>query len=82
MNLTRWVIVAWLAVVNMAFAFTVWNHTLRTRSTVQSSIINSTMLGQIAVLAWVFVGKHLTWQQVAGPVLAGMGTLIVQLRRE
>ena len=77
----HWAIVGWLAVVNTAFAFTLWNHTLRTLSAMQSSIINSTMLVQIAVLAWLFLGERLTWQEGIGMVLAGIGVLLVQLRR-
>lgn len=59
-----------------------WNRTLRTLSAMESSIINNTMLFQIAVLAWVFLGEGLTWRQVTGMVLAALGTLVVQLRRE
>jgi drug/metabolite transporter (DMT)-like permease len=77
----HWAIVGWLAVVNTAFAFTLWNHTLRTLSATESSIINSTMLVQIAVLAWLFLGERLTWQEGIGMALAGLGALIVQLRR-
>jgi len=44
----------------------------------ESSIVNSTMLIQIAVLAWLFLGEHLTWQEGIGMVLAGLGALIVQ----
>jgi drug/metabolite transporter (DMT)-like permease len=77
----HWAIVGWLAVVNTAFAFTLWNHTLRTLSATQSSIIASTMLVQIAILAWLFQGERLTWQEGIGMVLAGIGAMIVQLRR-
>ncbi len=77
----HWAIVGWLAVVNTAFAFTLWNHTLRTLSAVESSIINSTMLVQIAVLAWLFLGERLTLQEGIGMALAGVGALIVQVRR-
>lgn len=82
LSLSHWVIIGWLAVVNTAFAFTLWNHTLRTLSAMESSIINSTMLIQIAILAWLFLGERLTWQEGIGMVLAGLGTLIVQLRRQ
>lgn len=77
----NWAIIGWLAVINTAFAFTLWNHTLRILSAVESSIINSTMMIQIAVLAWIFLGEQITWQEGAGMVLAGLGVLIVQLRR-
>jgi drug/metabolite transporter (DMT)-like permease len=78
----HWLIIGWLAIVNTAFAFTLWNHTLRTLTAVESSIINSTMLGQIAILAWLFLGESLTWQKVVGMLLAGVGTLMVQIRRD
>lgn len=75
----QWAIIAWLAVVNTAVAFTLWNHTLRTLTAVESSVINNTMLPQIAVLAWVFLGEALTARQIVGLVLVGVGTLVVQL---
>jgi drug/metabolite transporter (DMT)-like permease len=70
-----------LAVVNSALAFTLWNRTLRTLSAMESSIINNTMLVQIVLLAWLFLGESLTWRQVAGMVLVAAGTLIVQIRK-
>ncbi len=81
LSVQHWLIIGWLAVVNTAFAFTLWNRTLRTLTAVESSIINSTMLAQIAVLAWLFLGESLTWQRALGLVLAGLGTVLVQLRR-
>jgi drug/metabolite transporter (DMT)-like permease len=77
----HWGIIVWLAVVNSAFAFTLWNRTLRTLSAVESSIINNTMLFQIAILAWLFLGEGLTLRQIAGMALAAAGTLAVQIRR-
>ena len=76
-----WVIIAWLAVVNTAPAFTIWNHTLRTLTAVESSVINSLMMPQIAILAFVFLGEGLTTREVIGLILVGVGVLVVQLRR-
>lgn len=73
-------IIAWLAVVNTAVAFTWYNATLRTLTAVESSVINNTMLPQIAVLAWLFLGESLNLRQIVGILLVGLGTLIVQLR--
>ncbi len=81
MSAQSWAIVAWLAAVNSAFAFTLWNHTLRTLPAVESSLINNTMLIQIAILAWIFLGEALGVRQIVGLALAALGTLIVQLRR-
>ena len=80
LSLLNWGIIAWLAVVNSAFAFTLWNHTLRTLSATESSIINNTMLIQIALLAWLFLGEELTGRQLLGLGLAAAGVLVVQLR--
>jgi drug/metabolite transporter (DMT)-like permease len=82
LTLTHWAIILWMAVVNTAFAFTLWNRTLQTLSAMESSIINNTMLFQIAVLAWLFLDEPLGWRQVLGMVLAALGTLLVQLRSQ
>jgi drug/metabolite transporter (DMT)-like permease len=79
LDLAHWAIIGWLAVVNTALAFTLWNHTLRVLPAVESSIINNTMLIQVAVLSWLFLGESLYWWQIGGMVLAGLGTLSVQL---
>jgi drug/metabolite transporter (DMT)-like permease len=73
-------IIFWLAVVNTAFAFTLWNHTLRTLTAMDSTLINSTMLVQIALLAWIFLGESLSFQEICGMALAGLGAVVVQLR--
>ncbi|MBN1285720.1 MAG: EamA family transporter [Anaerolineae bacterium] len=81
LDAAHWLIIALLAVVNTAFAFTLWNHTLRTLSAMESSIINNTMLAQIAILAWLFLGEALTLKGIIGMGLVGAGALIVQLWR-
>lgn len=82
LGLTSWAIILWLAVVNTAFAFTLWNHTLRTLSAFESSIINNTMMIQIAVLALIFLDEKLTPLKLVGLSLAAAGTLLVQLRSQ
>lgn len=70
----------WLAVINTALAFTIWNYTLRTLTAMESSIINGTMLIQIAILAWVFLGESITIKEGIGMLIAVIGALLVQLR--
>ena len=74
-----WTVVVWLSAVNTALAFTLWNRTLRILSAVESSMINNTMLAQIAVLAWLFLGERLGPVDVIGLVLAMVGALMVQM---
>jgi len=80
-NLKGWGIILWLALVNTAFAFTLWNHTLRTLTAMESSIINGTMMIWIPILAILFLGETVTGKEILGLVITGIGTLIVQLRK-
>lgn len=76
-----WAIIGWLAVVNTAFAFTLWNVSLRTLSAMESSIINNTMAVQIPILAVLFLGERLNGREAVGLVVAIIGALLVQLGR-
>ena len=71
----------WLAIVNTALAFTIWNFTLRTLSAMESSIINGTMLIQIAILAWIFLGEAITLQEGIGMLIAAAGAVLVQMKK-
>ncbi len=76
----NWLYLIWLAVVNTAFAFTLWNHTLRSISAMESSIINGTMLIQIAFLAWFFLGERISTQEGIGMAIAALGAILVQFK--
>jgi drug/metabolite transporter (DMT)-like permease len=75
----QWAMVLWLALVNTAFAFTLWNHALRTLSAMEASLLNSLLVVQIPVLAWLFLGETLTAPKIAGLALAGCGAILVPL---
>ncbi|HWL42834.1 MAG TPA: DMT family transporter [Ilumatobacter sp.] len=75
------VIVVWLAVVNTALAFTLWNHALRRLTAVESAGINNLMLIQIAGLAWVFLDEPLGAAGALGVVLVSVGVYLTQRRR-
>jgi drug/metabolite transporter (DMT)-like permease len=81
-SFTNIIFLLWLAVVNTAFAFTLWNLTLQKLTAMESSIINGTMLIQIAVLAWIFLGESISLQGGVGMFIAGSGAVIVQLKRK
>jgi drug/metabolite transporter (DMT)-like permease len=57
----------------------VWNHTLRTLTAVESSVVNNTMTIQIAVLAIVFLAERLGPLQLVGLLLAAAGAAVVQV---
>jgi drug/metabolite transporter (DMT)-like permease len=80
-GLKSWALILWLAVINTAFAFTLWNHTLRSLTAMESSIINGTMLVWIPIFAVLFLGESMTGKEIIGLIAVGSGTLIVQMRR-
>jgi drug/metabolite transporter (DMT)-like permease len=81
LDLQGWGIILWLALVNTALAFTLWNQTLRTLTAMESSIINGTMMIWIPIFAVLFLGENLSSKELVGLVAAGVGTLIVQLKK-
>jgi len=77
-SLRAWLIIMWLAVVNTAMAFTLWNWSLHRLSAMESAAINNTMLIQIALLAWLFLGESLGYREVAGITIVTAGILLTQ----
>lgn len=73
-------LIAWLAIINTAAAFTLWNFSLRHLTAGQSSVINNAMLPQIGLLGWVFLGEAPGPWQWAGMLLVSAGVVIAQHR--
>ena len=76
-----WLIIIYLAVVNTALAFTIWNLTLRTLPAMESSMINNAMTVQVPVIAVIFLGEYLGFKEIAGLALIALGVLVVQTGR-
>jgi drug/metabolite transporter (DMT)-like permease len=74
------VFIVWLAVVNTAFAFTLWNLSLRHLAAGESAVINNTMMLQTAVLGWIFLDELPTAMQWVGLLVVFVGIAIAQLR--
>jgi drug/metabolite transporter (DMT)-like permease len=74
-------IIAWLAVINTAVAFTLWNFSLRQLTAGESSVVNNAMLPQIGLLGWLFPGQAPGPWQWAGMLLVSAGVVISQHRR-
>jgi drug/metabolite transporter (DMT)-like permease len=68
-------IIAWLAVVNTAFAWTWWNHAQRALTATETAAINTSMAVQIPVLAWIFLDEPLGLAEIAGIALVVVGVL-------
>jgi drug/metabolite transporter (DMT)-like permease len=79
LSLESWGIIGWLALVNTAFAFTLWNRTLQVLQATESSVINGTMMIWIPILAVIFLGEVLHLKEIIGILAVGAGTLLVQI---
>ncbi len=75
-----WGIIAWLGSVNTAFAFVLWNNTLRSVTATESSALNSPNLPQVAILSVVFLGEQLSLKEIAGLTMVFAGAITVQMR--
>ncbi len=74
-------IVAWLAIVNTAAAFTWWNVCLRHLPAAEVAAINSSMVIQIPLLAWIFLDEPLGWAEGAGLALVAAGVVLASQPR-
>jgi len=72
--------ILWMAIINTAFAFVIWNFTQRTLTAAESSVINGTMLFQITVLAWIFIGEEISLKEITGILIALSGIIIFYLK--
>ncbi|MDP2814083.1 MAG: DMT family transporter [Erysipelotrichaceae bacterium] len=81
LNFQGWLIVGWLAAVNTALAFTLWNVALRELKAVEANTINNTMLIQIALLAAIFLNESLSARQWLAIAVVAVGVWLVQLRK-
>ena len=65
---------------NTAFAFTVWKKTQQELTALESSLINNSMLIQISVMAWIFLGETYTKIGIVGIVIASTGLIISNIK--
>ncbi|HEU4917353.1 MAG TPA: DMT family transporter [Acidimicrobiia bacterium] len=76
-----WLIVLWLAGVNTALAFTLWNRSLQHLSATESAAINNTMLIQIGLLAWAFLDEVPGLLDVIGMLAVSAGVYLASRPR-
>lgn len=80
-TLTAWGIVLWLAIVNTAFAYILYNHSLQVLSALEMNImLNLSPLGT-ALLAWLFLNESLSIIQIVGMITVIIGVILVQQAR-
>jgi drug/metabolite transporter (DMT)-like permease len=80
MSPSGWAIVFWLAAINSALAFSLWNLSLKTLTAVESGVINNLLVIEIPILAILFLGESLSIQQGFAILLSLLGVTLVQLK--
>ena len=76
---TGWAILIWLAVVNTALAYMLYNHALQVLTALEMNVLlNLSPLGT-ADLAWFLLGERLGVIQIIGIVTVIVGVALVQL---
>ncbi len=71
----------WLSILNTALAFTIWNKVMQSLSALEITIINSTMLPQITILALIFLGEVPTPRDWIGILMIFVAALFIQIFR-
>jgi drug/metabolite transporter (DMT)-like permease len=74
-------IILWLGLVNTAIAFFLWNRALQKLPAFEISILQNTMLIQIALMAWIILGEPLSNDKILAIILVFTGVLITQLQK-
>lgn len=69
-------ILGWLAIVNTAAAFTMWNTALRQLRAIDAAAIQNTMGIQIPLLAWIALDQPLGPSELAGLSCAALGAWV------
>ena len=82
LSLMNVLVILWLGAVNTAFAFYLWNLSLQHLTAMESSIINNTMMIQIAVLSWIFLQERLSWVEIVALLIAAVGIFLANIRKQ
>lgn len=78
-SMGEWAVILWLSLVNTALAFVLWNHALERVRAFELSVLQNTMLIQIGLLAWAFLGEELSAAKITAMALVFIGVFIVQV---
>jgi probable blue pigment (indigoidine) exporter len=74
--------VLWLALVNTALAYVLYNHMLQVRAAFEVSVLTSLSPLVTAVGAWLFLAEPLAIPQVVGMVIVVGGVILIQTARQ
>jgi drug/metabolite transporter (DMT)-like permease len=73
-------VVAWLAIINTAFGYLLYNHSLRDLTALEMNMIMNLSPLFTALLGWVMLGERLSTVQIIGMLVMITGVVLVQQR--
>lgn len=79
LSLVSWFYIIWLASINTALAFTLWNTAMQELRAIDTTLINSTMMPQIVLLSLIFLGEIPALLDWVGLILLSIGITAVQV---
>jgi drug/metabolite transporter (DMT)-like permease len=79
-SLGTWLMLIWLAIINTAFAYLIYNHALKLLSALEMNIILNLAPLVTALLALTFLGESLSVVQLAGMMIMIIGVILVQAK--
>jgi drug/metabolite transporter (DMT)-like permease len=74
-------IILWLALVNTAIAYILYNHSLQLLTALEMNVLNNLAPLVTAMLAWIFLGEVLQPIQLGGILVVIVGVVLVQWRK-
>ncbi len=78
LSVMSWIYILWLAIVNTALAFTLWNRAMRVLRAIDMTLINSTMMPQIVILSIIFLAEYPGLLDWIGLILLALSVGAVQ----
>lgn len=69
----------WLAIVNTALAFTLWNIALRTLRALEAGVLATAQVIEVTLMAWLFLREPLGLSGILAAVFILAGVILVQM---
>jgi drug/metabolite transporter (DMT)-like permease len=78
---TVWLLILWLAAVNSALAYVIYNHSLKILTAFEMSVVLNLSPAWTAMMAWALLAERLGVLEVLGILVLIVGIVLVQRRR-
>ncbi|MBE0408840.1 MAG: EamA family transporter [Anaerolineales bacterium] len=75
-----WLIILWLALINTAFAYFIYNRSLQFLTALEMNVLLNLLPFATALLAWILLGETLIFIQILGMIVVVTGVIFVQAR--